>query len=140
MASFFVLATGEVDLKRKLSFPARVQTLRDVMEAVMLQNPRYWLKYYPGTPQEQHLQRHFSYSDRIRYYWTDPDAEAAVAELMARFDGLAVPETLISQFFGRAYGDVMAGLLAPTAGALLSDAVSRLLVASHAACRDRPRD
>jgi hypothetical protein len=42
------------------------------MEAVMLAAPKNWDKYYHGTDAERALQRHFSYSDRIRYYWPRP--------------------------------------------------------------------
>lgn len=115
-------------------FADREQNLRETMEQVMVQSPKDWQKYYSGGAAYQRLQRHFSYSDRIRYYWADPGAEAAVAELLARFDGVTIPETLISQYFGLAYGAVMAGKLAPTADALLRDAVTRVLDVYQAAC------
>ncbi|KAA0695765.1 D-tagatose-bisphosphate aldolase, class II, non-catalytic subunit [Neorhizobium sp. P12A] len=70
------------------------------MESVMLDRPEHWKAHYHGTAEEQRLQRHFSYSDRIRYYWPDPRASAAVADLFDRFDA-DIPETLISQYLGR---------------------------------------
>ena len=115
-------------------YPRRGPGLRDRMEMVMLANPKYWEKYYPGDTAHQQVQRHFSYSDRIRYYWADPVATAAVADLMARFDGVDIPQPLISQFFGQAYPDVMTRALAPTAQALLRDSVTRVLRVYHAAC------
>lgn len=108
-------------------------TLRDTMEDVMLRNPKYWEKYYSGTPDYQRLQRHFSYSDRIRYYWTDPVAEAAVSGMLARLERVQIPETLISQYFSHAYADVMSGQLEPTAPALLRAAVTRVLGVYQAA-------
>ncbi|TIV08051.1 MAG: tagatose-bisphosphate aldolase, partial [Mesorhizobium sp.] len=53
------------------------ETLPAAMERVMLASPGNWQKYYWGTPDEQRLQRHFSFSDRIRYYWQSAGAERA---------------------------------------------------------------
>ncbi|WP_315974444.1 class II D-tagatose-bisphosphate aldolase non-catalytic subunit [Devosia neptuniae] len=41
--------------------------LKAGMEALM--QPEHWQHYYPGDTVEQRLQRHYSYPDRIRYYW-----------------------------------------------------------------------
>jgi D-tagatose 6-phosphate 4-epimerase len=115
-------------------FPARPRSLRATMEGVMLASPEHWAKYYSGGADHQRLQRHFSYSDRIRYYWADPVAADAVAGLVALFEGADIPQPLISQFFGPAYADVMAGNLAPTAPALLRAAVTRVLRIYGDAC------
>ncbi len=114
--------------------PGRGRSLRETMEVVMLQNPKHWAKYYPGNAGHQQLQRHFSYSDRIRYYWTDPVAVGAVADLMALFERTNIPEPLISQFFGAAYPSVMNGTLAPAASALVRAAVTRVLQTYNDAC------
>ncbi len=80
----------------------------------MLADPRHWQSHYPGSATEQQLQRHFSYSDRIRYYWTQPEAIAAVDELMAALDAVVIPEPLVSQHLGRLYPAVAAARLAAT--------------------------
>ncbi|NEI71717.1 D-tagatose-bisphosphate aldolase, class II, non-catalytic subunit [Rhizobium lusitanum] len=82
------------------------------MEAIMLENPGHWSSHYGGSAREQRLQRHFSYSDRIRYYWPDERAAAAVQALFTRFDG-NIPETLVSQYLGRVYPAVIAGTVLP---------------------------
>ena len=115
-------------------FPARPASLRATMEQVMLANPVHWAAYYPGSPAHQHLQRHFSYSDRIRYYWTDPVAVAAVADLLARFGDAPIPEPLISQHLAASYPSVMTGAIKPTAPALIRAAITRMLTAYSAAC------
>lgn len=114
-------------------FPDR-PSLRGAMESLMLNKPQYWAKYYHGTPLHQHLQRHYSYSDRIRYYWTDPAAQTAVADLMALFGSVEIPEPLISQHLGAAYAKVMTGQTGKTAPALLRAAVARALVPYFYAC------
>ncbi len=63
----------------------------------MLDKPGDWARHYGGTPDNQRIQRHYSYSDRIRYYWNQPEAEAAVAALFDRLSGVSVPVTLFRQ-------------------------------------------
>jgi len=67
------------------------------MEQLMLENPVYWQGHYHGSGDERHVQRHYSYSDRIRYYWNQPQAEAAVARLMAALQGKTIPAPLLRQ-------------------------------------------
>ena len=64
----------------------------------MLEEEGYWANYYSGDKLEQKLQRHFSYSDRIRYYWAHPKAQSAVTELMLRLENQTISETLLSQY------------------------------------------
>jgi D-tagatose-1,6-bisphosphate aldolase subunit GatZ/KbaZ len=72
--------------------------LMAAMETAMRAAPANWVKYYHGTAADLWIQRHFSYSDRIRYYWPDPMAEAAVRELRARLDGRMVPAPILRQY------------------------------------------
>ncbi|UPA26918.1 D-tagatose-bisphosphate aldolase, class II, non-catalytic subunit [Shinella oryzae] len=68
------------------------------MEALMLAAPGNWSGYYHGDETALRIQRHFSYSDRIRYYWTRPEAERAVSALLAVLDGVRIPETVLHQY------------------------------------------
>lgn len=116
-------------------FPGkRAATLRATMESVMLAAPANWDRYYEGSDAERGLQRHFSYSDRIRYYWPQPEAAAAVAALFALLDGVTLPETLIGQYLGARYADVRAGKLAPEAKTLVLAAVEAMMRDYIAAC------
>jgi D-tagatose-1,6-bisphosphate aldolase subunit GatZ/KbaZ len=72
-----------------------------VIDEVMLARPNHWNGYYGGTAEELHLKRKFSLSDRIRYYWTDPESENAVNTLMGNLNRRPVPRSLASQFLGR---------------------------------------
>ena len=72
--------------------------LMATMERVMLDSPLNWAKYYTGDSTELWLQRHFSYSDRIRYYWPNTTAVEAVAELRSRLSAKAIPASVLSQF------------------------------------------
>jgi D-tagatose-1,6-bisphosphate aldolase subunit GatZ/KbaZ len=100
------------------SYPRRA--LAATMERLMLAEPRWWAPYYPGDADEQRLWRHYSYSDRIRYYWPHPDAKAAVERLKAALSGVAIPAPLLQQFLSRRV---------PTASAA-DEACERLALAS----------
>lgn len=100
--------------------------LTAAMEEIMLAEPSHWAGHYGGTADEQRLQRHFSYSDRIRYYWPDARAAAAVDELLARLPD-EIPETLISQHLARLYPDVVEKRVAPKARDLCLAAIDGAL-------------
>ena len=78
-----------------------VRALASAMEKLMVAEPRWWEPYYPGDATEQRLWRHYSYSDRIRYYWPHPDAKAAVERLKAALLGVAIPAPMLQQFLPR---------------------------------------
>ncbi|NEI97711.1 D-tagatose-bisphosphate aldolase, class II, non-catalytic subunit [Rhizobium ruizarguesonis] len=106
------------------------------MEKIMVEQPASWAAHYGGSPDEQRLQRHFSYSDRIRYYWPDPRASAAVGELFRRLPD-EIPETLISQYLGRLYSDVVSKRVAPKARELCLAAVDTALAPYSGATANR---
>ncbi|MDT6941345.1 D-tagatose-bisphosphate aldolase, class II, non-catalytic subunit [Brucella pseudogrignonensis] len=102
-------------------------TVRGKLEKLLLNEPKNWEKYYHGDAEELHLQRHFSYSDRIRYYWPHPEATAAVNDLLKRLDGRKIPETLISQYLSTLYPAVAAGKVEATPHALMVEAVRNVI-------------
>ncbi|SDA94889.1 D-tagatose-bisphosphate aldolase, class II, non-catalytic subunit [Sinorhizobium sp. NFACC03] len=117
-------------------FPgARQQTLASVTETVMREEPANWGKYYHGSPEAQRLQRHFSYSDRIRYYWPHPKVATAVEDLLTLLDRVTIPETLISQYLPGSYERVRDGKVAAKAKPLALAAVDRVLEDYFVACR-----
>lgn len=109
-------------------------SLPRTMEQVMLATPDDWNAYYHGAEISQHMQRHFSYSDRIRYYWTHKAANIAVDRLFASLEGLELPEPMISQFLSRQYADVVAGNVKPDARSLAIAAIRSALAPYSAAC------
>ena len=69
-----------------------------VLDAVMLENPKYWDKYYPGDEGEKAFKRKYSLSDRIRYYWTDPKVQQSLVKMMRNLNQKPLPATLLKQF------------------------------------------
>jgi D-tagatose 6-phosphate 4-epimerase len=104
------------------------------MEALMLRQPKNWRIYYQGDEDELRLQRHFSFSDRIRYYWPHPDAQAAVDRLFAKLGNKLIPEPLISQYLGGLYPEVVAGSLSARPRELVLGAVLQVLRRYDHAC------
>ncbi len=104
------------------------------MESEMLANPRYWQPYYRGEPNHQRILRHFSYSDRIRYYWASASAQRAVQRLMDQLSRTSIPEPLISQFLPTLYPRVAGGVIDPLPKALVLELVCDVLRTYAAAC------
>ena len=110
------------------------ESLPAAMEALMLSEPEDWRRYYGGDDDALRVQRHFSFSDRIRYYWPRPQARAAVDRLFARLGDRVIPEPLVSQYLGALYPAVAAGTLTARPRALAVAAVERVLDQYERAC------
>jgi len=111
------------------------ETLRHTMETLMTNEPGNWASYYSGDADELRLQRHFSYSDRIRYYWPHPTATKAVNALMQRLQDRPIPETLVSQFLGTLNPAVAAGRLVATPRNIIIAHVQSVIETYADACR-----
>ncbi len=109
-------------------------SLPAAMEALMLKEPGNWRKYYEGGPGELRLQRHFSFSDRIRYYWPHPEAQAAIDRLFSKLGDKPIPEPLISQYLGELYPEVVEGSLSARPKELVVGAVLQVLRRYDQAC------
>lgn len=116
--------------------PGRSLTLREAMEAVMLADPTHWRGHYEGD--DAALMRHFSFSDRIRYYWPVPEAAAAADALMDALGEGDLPEPLIGQHLGRLAAPVREGRVEPRARALVLAAVETVMTDYLAACLKPP--
>ncbi len=101
------------------------------MEALMLAHPKNWSQHYHGTEGEKRWLRHYSLSDRIRYYWTSAEAQSAVEKLCDALRGQTVPLSLFRQHMpaARHFADMP---LDPEQ--ILIWRVTRSLADYHAAC------
>lgn len=68
------------------------------VEAVLLEKPKRWQGYYLGTAAEQQLLRHYSLSDRVRYYWNEPALQQVVQALLAQLAQAPIPYGVAHQF------------------------------------------
>ncbi|GAB4490934.1 MAG: tagatose-bisphosphate aldolase subunit KbaZ [Anaerolineales bacterium] len=103
----FALAMIENEL-----FPADERShLMERLEAAMLANPVHWQRHYRGDERQLALARKYSFSDRIRYYWGEPDVQVAFRRLVENVGRTTIPLALLSQYWPRQYEKVHNGEL-----------------------------
>lgn len=105
-----------------------------VVERRMLDEPRWWQGYYEGDARDQGIARRYSYSDRLRYYWPDPQVHAAQVRLLANLGKVDIPLPLLSQYLPDQYRRVRRGELEVDATALAVDRVRNVLRDYSRAC------
>ncbi len=93
----FALAMIEDELIPKDQRSNLIQVLDDVM----VKHPEHWKKYYRGDEAEQSFKRKYSLSDRVRYYWVQPEVRNAFEKLMGNLGRKILPYALLSQFTGK---------------------------------------
>jgi D-tagatose-1,6-bisphosphate aldolase subunit GatZ/KbaZ len=101
--------------------------LPEVVDDRMLAHPEQWQDYYTGTAEQQALARRYSYSDRMRYYWPDPEIRAAVGRLLENLMQRDLPEPLVSAFLPAQYERLREGVLTPSPRELVIDRVRDVL-------------
>ena len=116
----FALANAEKQML--IDHPEKQSYFIEVLDAAMMENPKYFKKYYYGTEKEIAYKRKYSFSDRCRYYYADPEVQAAIDKLFENFkDG--VPLGLLSQFMPIQYTRVREGKLKNDPKELVMDRV-----------------
>lgn len=90
----FALAMMENEL-----FPVDERSnIVSVLDDVMIHHPEHWGKYYRGSESEQAFKRKYSLSDRVRYYWHNPQIQSAFEKLLHHLEQKPIPFSLLSQF------------------------------------------
>jgi len=102
-------------------------SLQDTLEQVMLEQPGYWNNYYSGDGNTLRIQRHYSLSDRIRYYWPQPKVQAQVGQLLTALADIKIPPPLLHQYLPAAFDSDDALSAAMTASDVLELAITRVL-------------
>ncbi|KQY54878.1 D-tagatose-bisphosphate aldolase, class II, non-catalytic subunit [Lysobacter sp. Root494] len=140
--ALFALAAIEDELLPLLQRSQLVATL----DRCMVERPGHWQNHYHGNEHQLHLLRRYSLSDRSRYYWGEPDVQAAIGALVENLRRHAPPLILLSQFLPEQHSDVLAGRLEPEPLALIRHKVAARLAEYARACarnqagvRDRMR-
>jgi D-tagatose-1,6-bisphosphate aldolase subunit GatZ/KbaZ len=100
-------------IEEEMLAPRGIETsnLRETMDEVMVADPKYWQKYYPGDEAEQAFKRKYSFSDRSRYYWPNEKIQAAAARLVANLKEYPISLSLLSQYMPNQYNAVSEGLI-----------------------------
>ncbi len=111
-----------------------LSNIRNVVDEAMLANPKYWQPYYSGDTRQQAIDRQFSLSDRIRYYWPVPQVQAAVQLLLRNLSAASIPLPLLSQYLPDQFRAVRDGRLQNEPGKLIEDKITAVLEDYAFAC------
>jgi len=71
------------DIEKHLISESGQSNLINVIDQAMQENQNHWTSYYSGSCELITQLKHFSYSDRIRYYWTVPAVKKSLEKLMS---------------------------------------------------------
>ena len=114
-----------LDAMEKEFVPAEKQAdFKGVLEKAMLASPGNWIKHYHGADEEKRIKRMFSYSDRCRYYLTQPEVVEAQRKLLENMNGISIPMGMLHQYMPRQYYKVRDGKLGMKAEELVKDFVA----------------
>ncbi len=122
-------------IEAELTPPDLRSGLRDALEEAMLADPSSWSDHYQGDAATLKYLRHFSLSDRLRYYWTEPGVEAAHTRLMTNLGGRELPLPLISQYFPQFVQSIQSGGMSGDAKSLVLGSIMRALEPFADACQ-----
>ena len=95
----------------------------DVLEEVMLANPKNWQKHYHGTEEELAFARKYSFSDRARYYIGDEKVQGSIDKLLSNLEETGIPMSILHQYLPKQYDKIVAGELANKPVELIKDGV-----------------
>lgn len=100
-------------IEDEMLLPKGLETsnLRSVIEEVMISDPKYWKKYYPGDQDQQKFKRKYSFSDRSRYYWPNEKIQTALQKLITNLERYPISLSLLSQFMPNQYTAVNEGII-----------------------------
>ena len=98
----------------------------EVLEEIMLKNPENWQKHYHGTPEQLKIKRSYSFSDRCRYYFSQPEIKSAINKLFENMRGVHIPMSMLRQYMPLQYVKVRDGVLSMDPKDLAEDCVVHL--------------
>ncbi len=131
--ALFALEEMEVELLGRHG-AIKLSDLRATLERTMLAHPEHWNRHYHGDDDARRYARQYSYSDRCRYYWPNPDLQKAVQRLIANLQAHPVPLTLLSQYLPGQYRAVRELRLAAAPQDLIRDKIMEVTSAYSFAC------
>jgi len=99
----------------------------ELLEKIMLENSGNWEKHYHGTEKEQAIKRKYSFSDRCRYYFAQPEIQKAIDRLIDNINSVDIPLGLLYQYMPVQYIKVRDGKLEKEAKKLIMDNVIEII-------------
>ncbi len=120
-------------IEREWIDPALASGFRHTVMDRMKADPRHWNRYYHASGAELDYDLQYSLSDRIRYYWPDPEIARAQDRMFRNLIHKPPAEALISQHLPLAHAALRDGLIKNSPADLAMAHVCTVLDAYHAA-------
>jgi D-tagatose-1,6-bisphosphate aldolase subunit GatZ/KbaZ len=114
----------------------QLSRVREKLDEAMLRNPAHWRSYYQGDENALRLARKYSYSDRARYYWPQPEVAAALDRLLANLTTERLPVSLLSQYLPEQAAMIREGRLGIAPAEWIRSKIQEVLRLYAAACGD----
>lgn len=111
--------------------------LINVCREQMLKDSSAWSSFYPEKADNLTSYLHFSYSDRIRYYWNNSEIQKSIDILMQNLEALDIPLPLIRQFLPTQYDAILNRKLKVSPRALIVDHIMQVTEIYSQACLDK---
>lgn len=99
----------------------------ETIEALMLKNPSDWQKHYHGTEEQLAIKRKYSFSDRCRYYFSQPKLQESIEKLFKNLSETNIPLSMLRQYMPQQYIKVRDGVLKSDPKELAEDCVVHLI-------------
>jgi D-tagatose-1,6-bisphosphate aldolase subunit GatZ/KbaZ len=99
----------------------------EVLERTMLAKPAHWAGYYRGSGPALSLELRYSFSDRCRYYWSEPELRVALPALLDNLGAADIPDALLSQYLPNQYWRIRDGSLSRLPAELIKDRIKDVL-------------
>ncbi len=128
--ALFALAEMELEL-----VPIeKTSQFKKVIDEVLLDTPKYWKSYYGEKHSTIMNNLHYSFSDRIRYYWSEPRIKTAIDQLFSNLENTPIPLSMLSQYMPGQYHKVSHGLLTTKPNDLVVDKIQEVVDMYAKAC------
>ena len=79
--------------------PKDTPRVPQIMAQIMQADPKNWRKHYPEAAENLSHLLHYSYADRIRYYWPHHLAQQRLAQLFAALPPIAPRDAMLLPYF-----------------------------------------
>ena len=118
-----IFALNDVEEEVLGSSGIPLSNFRKILDQKMLELPGYWEKHYQGDALQKAFKRKYSYSDRCRYYFADPDINHSLDILMHNIDNHPIPLNILSQYLPVQYKRIRDQELTFSAAGIIKDRV-----------------
>ena len=117
-----------LSMMEKLLVPEEKQAyFIETLEEIMLRDPSNWKKHYHGTEAELKIKRAYSFSDRCRYYFAQPEIQKATEKLFSNLRSVHIPLSMLRQYMPQQYLKVRDGVISMDPKDLAEDCVVHLV-------------